>query len=81
MMWYINYFHVQILMIELLFCLHLEKKPHFRLRFAASTALYLVLPFAVPGGFFNSCLVLGGFPLGFWPCVCCPGCCSGAASA
>ena len=65
MMWYINYFHVQILVIELLFCLHLEKKSHFWLRFVPGAALYLALPLAVPGGFFNPHLVLGGFTLGF----------------
>ena len=65
MMWYINYFHVQILVIELLFCLHLEKKSPFWLRFVPGAALYLALPLAVPGGFFNPHLVLGGFPLGF----------------
>ena len=48
MMWYINYFHVQILVIELLFCLHLEKKSHFWLRFVPGAALYLALPLAVP---------------------------------
>lgn len=65
MMWYINFFHVQILVIELLFCLHLEKKSHFWLRFVPGAALYLALPLAVPGGFFNPHLVLGGFTLGF----------------
>lgn len=65
MMWPINYFHIQILAIELLFCLHLEKKSHFWLRFIPGAALYLALPFVVPGGFFNRYLVLGGFPLGF----------------
>lgn len=64
-MWPMNYFHIQILAIELLFCLHLEKKSHFWLRFVPGAALYLALPFVVPGGFFNRYLVLGGFPLGF----------------
>ena len=64
-MWPMNYFHIQILAIELLFCLHLEKKSHFWLRFVPGAALYLALPFVVPGGFFNRHLVLGGFPLGF----------------
>lgn len=65
MMWHINYFHVQILAIELLFCLHLERKSHFWLRFIPGAALYLALPFVIPGGFFNTLMVFGKFTLGF----------------
>ena len=61
MMWYINYFHTQILVIELL-CIW-----RFPLRFPADSSIR------------TSCWA--GLPLGFWPCVCCPGCCSGSASA
>ena len=64
-MWFINYFHIQLLLIELLFCLRLQRRPYFFLRFLPLTAGYCVLPFAVPGGFFFPGVVWGWFTFGF----------------
>ena len=64
-MWFINYFHLQILVIELLFCLHLQKKRMFWLRLIPAAAVYCVLPVIVPGGFFAPFLTVGWFTFGF----------------
>ena len=64
-MWFINYFHLQILVIELLFCLRLQKKRLFWLRLIPAAAVYCTLPFVVPGGFFAPFLVLDWFTFGF----------------
>lgn len=64
-MWFINDFHIQILIIELLFCLRLQRKKHFWLRFIPCTALYILLPLLVPGGFFSAFVVWDWFTFGF----------------
>ena len=64
-MWYINYFHLQILAIELLFCARLQRQRHFCVRLILSAGLYCALPAIVPGGFFASFLTLGWFTFGF----------------
>ena len=47
-MWKINYFHIQIIIFELLFVWLLEKRKHFWLRFVPLTAAYVLLPFVTP---------------------------------
>lgn len=64
-MWFINSFHIQILVIELLFCLRLERKDYFWLRFLPAAAAYLALPQLVPGSFFSPFVTLGWFTFGF----------------
>ena len=64
-MWYINYFHLQILAIELLFCARLQRQRHFCVRLILSAGLYCALPAIVPGGFFAPFLTLGWFTFGF----------------
>ncbi len=64
-MWYVNYFHIQLLVFELLFCMRLPRRRLFWARFIPSTLLYLALPAVVPGGFFASFLVLDWFTFGF----------------
>ena len=64
-MWFINFFHIQILVIELLFCLRLQRRGHFLLRFLPCAAIYIALPAVVPNGFFNSFVVWGWFTFGF----------------
>ena len=65
MMWFINYFHIQILAIELLFCLRLQRRNHFLLRFLPCAAAYVALPAVVPNSFFNPFVVLDWFTFGF----------------
>ncbi len=65
MMWFINYFHIQILVIELLFCLRLQRRNHFLLRFLPCAAAYVVLPAVVPNSFFNPFVVWDWFTFGF----------------
>lgn len=65
MMWFINYFHIQILVIELLFCLRLQRRNHFLLRFLPCAAAYVALPAVVPNSFFNPFVVLDWFTFGF----------------
>ena len=65
MMWFINFFHIQILLIELLFCYRMQRREHFLVRFLPMTAVYCVLPFLVEGSFFNRHLVWGWFTFGF----------------
>lgn len=64
-MWFINSFHIQILVIELLFCLRLERKEHFWLRFLPAAAVFTALPQLVPGSFFSPFVTLGWFTFGF----------------
>lgn len=64
-MWEINYFHFQILVIELLFCARLQRRKLFWLRLIPSAAIYCALPLIVPGGFFTPVLVLDWFTFGF----------------
>lgn len=64
-MWFINYFHIQILVIELLFCLRLQRRDHFLIRFLPCAAVYLALPAVVPNGFFNAFVVWDWFTFGF----------------
>lgn len=64
---FFNNFHVQILMVELLFCWGGARRERFWLRFLPSLALYLALPFLVPGGYFSPFVTIGGwFTLGFF---------------
>lgn len=65
MMWFINNFHVQILVIELLFCLQLQRRKYFLLRFLPCIVAYVALPAVVPNSFFNRFVVLGWFTFGF----------------
>ncbi len=65
MMWFINYFHIQILLIELLFCHHFQRREGFWLRFVPLTAVYCVLPFLIPDGYFYQGFVWGWFTFGF----------------
>lgn len=65
-MWTINHFHLQLLIIELLFCAKLERKSHFLLRFLPLAACYAALPQLLPGGFAFAPLTIGWLPLGFW---------------
>ena len=65
MIWLFNHFHMQLLALELLFCMHLKKRPYFWLRFVPLAVLYAVLPILVEGGFKFKPLVIGGIPFGF----------------
>ncbi|MBQ7655701.1 MAG: GHKL domain-containing protein [Clostridia bacterium] len=65
MMWFINDFHFQILVLELLFCLRLQRRERFWLRFIPAAALYCALPVMVPGGYFFPGFVVGWFTFGF----------------
>ena len=64
-MWYINYFHLQILALELLLCMKIPGRKLFWLRLIPAAALYCALPALVPGGFFAPFLVTGWFTFGF----------------
>ena len=50
-LWFINEFHLQILVLELLLCRKLPKKKGFLYRLLLLVPLYIVLPLLVPGGF------------------------------
>lgn len=65
LMWYINSFHIQILIIELLFCIRLPKRRWFWQRLLTASAVYLALPAVVPGDYFASFLSIGWFTFGF----------------
>ncbi len=52
-MWFINYFHIQILVIESLFYYQLQKKSHFWFRAIPSVLLYIILPALLPDAFYN----------------------------
>lgn len=63
----LNYFHVQILLISLLFCSRAHKRNYFVFRCLFGGALYVAIPFWLPGGYFNSYLRIGSwFTLGFF---------------
>ena len=64
-MWFVNSFHLQILVIELFFCLRLQRREHFWLRFLPAAALYLLLPVLIPDIYFAPYLVVGWFTFGF----------------
>ena len=64
-MWFINYFHIQILVIELLFCARLQRKKLFWLRLLPSAAVYCALPAVIPDGFFSPFVTVGWFTFGF----------------
>ncbi len=64
-MWLINHFHVQLLVIELLFCLRLQRRKGFLMRFLPLAAAYVALPSIVPQGYFTPVLVYGWFTFGF----------------
>lgn len=64
-MWFVNNFHIQILMIELMFCFQLQRKKYFPLRFLPCVAVYVALPALVPNSFFNRFVVWDWFTFGF----------------
>ena len=64
-MWFINYFHIQILVIELLFCVRLPRRKLFWSRLIPGAAVYCALPFIIPGGFFFPLFVWDWFTFGF----------------
>ena len=66
-MWWINMFHVQILVFELLFVWPLAKRKLFWVRLPLLAAAYLVLPSLVP--VFHSALRIGWFTTWFLLCV------------
>ena len=64
-MWFPNMFHVQILVLEMLFCARLQKRERFFFRMIPAAAAYFALPYLVPGGFFAPILVWDWFTFGF----------------
>lgn len=64
-MWAVNYFHLQILVLELLFCMHFQKRSLFLLRLVPGAVLYAALPFIVPGGYFSPFVTWNWFTFGF----------------
>lgn len=64
-MWFVNFFHIQILVIELLFCARLQRKKLFWLRLIPTAAAYCALPAVVPDGFFSPFVTVGWFTFGF----------------
>ena len=63
--WFVNNFHIQILAIELLFCRQYERRERFPLRLLLGGAVYALLPFVTPGGYFAGFLTVGWFTFGF----------------
>ncbi len=62
----VNYFHIQILAINLLYCSQSRRRPVFFLRLAAGGAAYCIFPFLFPGGYFADWLRVGDwFTFGF----------------
>ena len=62
----INYFHIQILIAEILFCLKDKKRKYFCVRFIPSVIVYCLIPFIIPGGFFSAFVTVGSwFTFGF----------------
>ena len=65
-LWFVNEFHIQILALELLLCRKLPRRNGFWLRLLPLCAVYLALPFLVPGGYITPALLLGsGFTASF----------------
>ncbi|MBQ4381420.1 MAG: GHKL domain-containing protein [Oscillospiraceae bacterium] len=64
-MWYVNYFHIQILIIELLFCWRLQKRKFFWLRLIPAAVVFCLLPLVTPVTFFAPFFQIGWFTLGF----------------
>ena len=64
-MWFVNFFHIQILVIELLFCARLQRKKLFWLWLIPTAAAYCALPAVVPNGFFSPFVTVGWFTFGF----------------
>mgnify|MGYP002858883290 CR=1 FL=1 len=65
-MWFINYFHLQILYIELLFCWRLKHRPLFFVRLLPAALLYSALPFVASDNFFfEPVFTIGNFTFGF----------------
>lgn len=77
-MWYCNYFHIQLLIIECLLCFKLQRRSRFWFRAVPAVLLYVAFPALLPGAFYDqftgwqwvaaaclSMLVLSGFLLGF----------------
>ena len=64
--WFVNDFHIQILIFELLLCLHLPKRPHFLQRIIPLSIGYLLLPWFIPGRLYLAAyLDLGWFNFSF----------------
>ena len=63
--WFLNSFHVQILLLELVLCFHLPRRSHFYLRLLLLSLVYLALPYLIPGGYFSNYLLFRGFPIIF----------------
>ncbi|MBR6954084.1 MAG: sensor histidine kinase [Clostridia bacterium] len=64
-MWFVNSFHLQILVIELIFCLRLQPRERFWLRFLPGAAVYVLLPVLIPDIYFAPYLTVGWFTFGF----------------
>ncbi len=64
-MWFVNQFHVQILVLEILFCLRLQRRKLFWVRFLPAAGAYLALPLLTPGGFFSPYVTWNWFTFGF----------------
>ena len=64
-MWFVNSFHLQILVIELIFCLRLRRREPFWLRFLPAAALYILLPVLIPDFYFAPFLTIGWFTFSF----------------
>ena len=64
--WPINWFHIQILAVALLFCWHLEHRKLFWLRLLGCGSVFLVLPFLVKGSYFAPWLCIDWFTFGFF---------------
>ncbi len=64
-MWFVNSFHLQILVIGLIFCLRLQRRKRFWLRLLPAAALYVLLPVLIPDIYFAPYLTVGWFTFGF----------------
>ena len=64
-LWFFNSFHIEIFLIELLFCARCEKRSWFPLRLLLLGGSYCGLPFLIPEMYFASFFVVGWFTFGF----------------
>lgn len=63
----LNYFHIQMLFICLLFCLRRKRRTFFWTRFILGGAVYVLPPYYISGGYFNDWLRVGPwFTFGFF---------------
>ncbi len=63
---FVNFFHIQILLAAFLFIFKMPKRSHFYLRLFVSVLPYVLLPFLLPGGFLNTRLQIGNVALTFF---------------